>query len=356
MKISSIQVVLCLWALWSMAFVSQASAKSAEEQSYTVLPGDTLESIADRFEVDVEKILQRNRVSAFGLQPGSVLVLNTAVPVPRRARGYYRVREGDTPAAITKMFSMTEEHLRWVNPGLEIPVKLIPGDVLEVWRDVTHIRHGININGSIFRSRFKEPMWFPPGAGYVVKNEMTVWGRRPFIETLRQCLQELDRLFPQRPGVIVGDWSRKHGGTFPPHLSHKIGIDVDIGYPTIAPIDEKPRRFVLVDGKTMDVERTWALIRLLLQTRTIEYIFVEHRHQRILRSYAMDQGVAEDALTEIFQYPRLKGVRRGIIRHERGHRDHMHIRFGNTRKYISNETLEALLDEEDVGEIYGNDS
>ena len=55
--------------------------KSAEEQSYTVLPGDTLESIADRFEVDVEKILQRNRVSAFGLQPGSVLVLKPEVRI-----------------------------------------------------------------------------------------------------------------------------------------------------------------------------------------------------------------------------------------------------------------------------------
>ena len=39
------------------------------------------------------------------------------------------------------------------------------------------------------------------------------------------------------------------------------------------------------------------------------------------------QGVSEDTLDEIFQYPRGRGRPHGLVRHWRGHRGHLHVRF-----------------------------
>jgi hypothetical protein len=110
-----------------------------------------------------------------------------------------------------------------------------------------------------------------------------------------------------------------------PHRSHRDGRDIDVGY--YFKDGRSRRHFARASARTLDLPRTWALFDALLQTNEVEYIFVSYRLQRALARYARAQGVSSARLRRVFQWPRHWRNRRGIIRHERGHRDHFHIRF-----------------------------
>ncbi|MCX5745771.1 MAG: murein endopeptidase, partial [Proteobacteria bacterium] len=57
------------------------------------------------------------------------------------------------------------------------------------------------------------------------------------------------------------------------------------------------------------------------------YIFVQLRLQQPLYEYAKKTGTSKAVLDHLFQFPRGRRNKRGIIRHERGHDDHFHVRF-----------------------------
>ena len=139
---------------------------------------------------------------------------------------------------------------------------------------------------------------------------------------------------------MVGDLSRKKGGKFAPHLSHQTGMDIDMSYAFKDNLHRK--RFESATRQTMDAEKTWHFMKSILETGNTQYLFVDHKLQRPLYEHAKASGLSEQALGEIFQYPRSRHTKKGIIRHTRGHRNHMHIRFGFKKKYLSESTMNEL--------------
>jgi murein endopeptidase len=164
-----------------------------------------------------------------------------------------------------------------------------------------------------------------PGQGYVIKRPDKNYGRPWAIALLRKAIADLHERYPDSSDVFVGDLSGPIGGRIQHHLSHKTGRDVDLAYflkGNLA-LDD----FVEATPETVDVEKSWQLIESCLRTDSVQYVFMDHGLQPLFRAHAEALGYPTDDLDRLFQYPREATTREGIIRHVKGHADHLHVRF-----------------------------
>ena len=171
-----------------------------------------------------------------------------------------------------------------------------------------------------------EAVQLEDGPGYVVKKPVFAWGTPRTVAAIRQAVRIYSTNVRGGPDVHVGDISKRDGGPFPPHLSHQTGRDVDIGYVLMGP-QADVKRFVTTTRHSLDRERTWELLRAMIETDAVGYIFLDYGLQRLLYEYALDDGEDPAYLARVFQYPRGSRAAHGMIRHWRGHGDHFHVRF-----------------------------
>jgi hypothetical protein len=164
------------------------------------------------------------------------------------------------------------------------------------------------------------------GPGWMIKTPAYAWGTKRTVHRLREALRAYARVADGGPDVHVGDISKSGGGPFPPHLSHRVGRDVDIGY-VLQGRDADVSRFVRAHAGNLDRTRTWKLIRAMLETRAVAWIFIDYDVQKLLYEEAVRQGASEDALDTWFQYPHGNRAMHGVLRDWRGHDDHFHVRF-----------------------------
>ncbi|MCG0278741.1 MAG: LysM peptidoglycan-binding domain-containing protein [Thermanaeromonas sp.] len=93
-----------------------------EGNLYTIRPGDTLFSIAQRFGVSVEDLLEANlgRIDPDNLQVGQIICIPLAVPPVQCPPGstIYTIRAGDTFFNIARRFGISVQDLINANPGV----------------------------------------------------------------------------------------------------------------------------------------------------------------------------------------------------------------------------------------------
>ena len=130
-------------------------------------------------------------------------------------------------------------------------------------------------------------------------------------------------LFPGTVPVVIGDLSDDGGGHVSPHRSHQTGRDADIGLYKSG--NRRLRVFEALGPEELDAEKTWIYIEALLRTQQVLYIFMDRRLQEALHAHARGEGWSDDVLAGIFQFP--GGNVHAVIRHEPGHKNHMHVRF-----------------------------
>lgn len=148
------------------------------------------------------------------------------------------------------------------------------------------------------------------------------YGTRELVELIRQATHAVHRAFPNSPRLHVGDLSKKHGGHFPPHVSHQSGRDVDIGY--YMRFGQRAARLQRINKYNLDIPRTWVLMETFLRSGQIQYMF---SHRKLIPSlYRYARKLPHISKTELKRWFGGKG-RRGIIRHLKGHDDHLHIRI-----------------------------
>lgn len=162
------------------------------------------------------------------------------------------------------------------------------------------------------------------GPGYDVLRPHRAWGTRKTVETLKAVLKAYHARFPKGPHLFVHDLSQRWGGRIKPHKSHRTGRDVDLRF--VCKQDQSKR------GKRrgrcrFSPEHNWFLVQELIATGQVQFVFTAYHVQRLLYRYARQLGLSRPALAELFQYPRARRVREGLIRHEPNHRCHFHIRF-----------------------------
>jgi hypothetical protein len=92
-------------------------------------------------------------------------------------------------------------------------------------------------------------------------NRLTrLWGTDRLLRTVLRVIDEYAAAHPEAPRVGVGDISRRSGGDFGPrygwpgHVSHQIGLDVDIYYPRLDGEERAARRVRQIDmGLSQDL-------------------------------------------------------------------------------------------------------
>jgi murein endopeptidase len=138
---------------------------------------------------------------------------------------------------------------------------------------------------------------------------------------LTRAVQRVHRAFPDAHELWVGHISGPRGGWLKPHRSHQSGRDVDLGFYYL----DDSRWYVRASADNLDLPRTWALLRALVEVGDVEMIFLDRGVQALLSSHAASTGVDEAWLDEVFEGTRQKT--QCIVRHAWGHATHMHVRF-----------------------------
>ncbi|MGE5485028.1 MAG: LysM peptidoglycan-binding domain-containing protein [Ignavibacteriales bacterium] len=104
-----------------------------EGNYYSIGPGDTLYSIAREFGISVDDLIEANRgrVEPENLRVGQIICLPLAVPRPACAPGWttYPVAAGDTFYSLARRFGVTVELLMQNNPGVN-PEGLLIGQLI----------------------------------------------------------------------------------------------------------------------------------------------------------------------------------------------------------------------------------
>ena len=145
------------------------------------------------------------------------------------------------------------------------------------------------------------------------------------VTILMFAIGQLYRVYPDTPPVVIGSLSAPSGGPIRPHKSHQNGLDVDIGYIPVK--DMGLKAFKRLAPSQIDFDKTFFLMATMMATGKVKYIFVDYDLESYLYDAARAMGYDQDQLKIIFQYPRTRYTKAGIIRYSPGHKDHFHVRF-----------------------------
>jgi murein endopeptidase len=153
---------------------------------------------------------------------------------------------------------------------------------------------------------------------------------------------------PEYSGVrlLIGDIAAPRGGCLAGpsgrrgHLSHTNGSDADVGLLTAAKNRRSPSSF----HNTLDAKENWWMIKQIMKNpyACVKVIFLDRRHIRKLAKAA-----AHDE--EWSLYGR-------FLKHQKGHRNHMHVRIGDHPGAPgcspgANPDLEEEAEVEDIDEL-----
>ena len=178
------------------------------------------------------------------------------------------------------------------------------------------------------------PQPMPEGELWTIRNPLETWGTQETIDFVTGAIRSVEHRFPGSPRVVIGDISRPDGGRLNRHKSHQAGRDIDVGFYYVSgPAADfrvvqarSRRRRGAPAAPQLDLPRTWALMRAFLTDSDVDRIFLDRSLIAVLYRYAREEEQEDRAwLADVFGH----GGRKGLVQHEKKHKDHMHVRFFN---------------------------
>ncbi|MDD9937523.1 MAG: penicillin-insensitive murein endopeptidase [Myxococcales bacterium] len=336
------------------AAIGATALPEAKWVKHRVIPGERISEICDRYGVRSHQLIKWNKLDPKRprIRAGQQLRVHTRSSASDRERVRYVVQRGDSWARIAKKHDVDSGKLRkhW-NRKKERGLRA--GDTVVVWveREMaasSAATAGVTTDGAAPAPSAPTPApprVAVPGGSLSVGSPSRgrlIGGARmpdnPALYTLRKPessygsthamtqLQDAIATFRQRSGfdreLVIGDMSRRRGGRFRPHRSHRSGRDVDIRLPLAAGI---AKGTVPTQMSQVDWDAAWGLIRALINTGQVDYIFLSRSRQKALRRAATRAGTSEAELERLIQFPTRN--RTAVVRHSRGHVKHLHVRF-----------------------------
>ncbi len=178
--------------------------------------------------------------------------------------------------------------------------------------------------GTPQRGRLHNAVPLPPRPHlYTRRHPGRSFGSTHTIRTIQTALSTLRSDKGIWTEVMIGDISLPSGGPISPHVSHQSGRDIDIRLLLVEGLD---RKTVPVAAASVDWDATWTMVESFLETGAVKVLFLDFERQSLLHAAALRAGVHPTRAQRWFQWPRRGGP--GLIRHEAGHRAHVHIRLG----------------------------
>jgi len=162
------------------------------------------------------------------------------------------------------------------------------------------------------------------------------WGTSSTVRSIREAVTDFQRVWPGAPDVAIGDLSKRRGGAFRPHLSHQLGIDVDVGYF----YRDGAGWYTRATQQNLDAALTWTFLKSLLAQGSVEYVFMDRSVQTLLREHALEHGEDAAWVDSLFES---KTSPAAVIQHAPGHLTHFHVRFLDPTAERVGRTLEARL-------------
>jgi len=101
---------------------------------YVIQPGDTLTAIAARFGTTVEAIVRVNPilVNPNAIYPGQIIRIPLAGQAPIPMASLYIIQPGDTMASIARRFNIPVSALLRFNPQITNPNTIFPGQIITI--------------------------------------------------------------------------------------------------------------------------------------------------------------------------------------------------------------------------------
>jgi murein endopeptidase len=148
------------------------------------------------------------------------------------------------------------------------------------------------------------PLPFPEGSFWTVRDPRESWGTDETIAYLIAAIESVEARYPGSPRLVIGDLSNPVGGRLNRHRSHQAGRDADVG-------------FYYARG---------AVDAFLTET-DVDRIFVDRSIMALLYREAVEEGEERAWLDDVFG----RADDKGVIQHVARHKDHFHVRFYNPR-------------------------
>lgn len=324
--LTAIGIALCVSLTCSFASAEQTeNATNAKIEEYTVADGDTLGSIALRFNVGITDMREWNGLDTTDVRPGDRLVVRSSQPVKRRRDPLpvvHVIKRGDTLEDVARKYGVSVAKLQTWNKRLN-PRRLQIGQEVRLYIPG---RDGKSVSwGSVHRGRLYNGLSPVAFQGLRVRKEERAHGTQRTVQMLEAAVADVKARWPDAPSLVIGDISHPRGGKMRPHKSHQSGRDADVSFYHRGNVTT--RDFYDMRPETFDAVKNWHLFKTLIDTEQVEFIFVDYPLQKKLYEYALSIGYSPEDLEPVLQYPRGRDGRGGVIRHARGHDDHFHIRF-----------------------------
>ncbi|MCA9711450.1 MAG: penicillin-insensitive murein endopeptidase [Myxococcales bacterium] len=309
---------------------------------HRMTPFETVDQVAYRYDVEPKSLRTWNGLAADVQQLGSGtrLKLKARRVPPPREKFDYTVQPGDTWWSIAVAHAIDSKELRVANQT--VPQRLTVGDALTLWIDpvvyhwvqtdrpglhdedlLANIRRGAVGVGPPWDGRLVNGVQIPRGDGWRRKMVPSSYGTTHAVVHLVAALQEFHATSGYERDLLLGSMSRRHGGPLLDRRSHQSGRDVDIRLPLSA---EHPPWFPIKPWR-VDYEALWRLVVALSDTGEVSIIFLDYDLQKSLHQAAQKLGVEESVRRRLIQWPRGRAAHSGLVRHSRGHQQHIHVRF-----------------------------
>ena len=373
---------------WTIAAITMATLTvtvNAEANKHTVSSGDSLWSISIRYGCKVDALKKANRLRKNLIRPGDRLKLpssctkrdralpktltrkpdapkptasakppatvNATVAEPPPAKRpkiqqaivRYRVSRGDTLIGLARRYGSSVTAIQGQN---DLPDHIIRiGEVIKIPAHSRIARRGqpsdfvlkpvkSMVGQSLGRAsggRLKKGTQLPSDKAYFRRRPSNAWGALHAVGHIQQVARLVKARHPKVHKLAVGDLSSKNGGRLKRHASHQSGRDVDLGFYFTKKPKGYPKTFITATAGNLNFEATWTMLKTFADTADekagVYMMFLNYDVQKLIYDWARERGVAKSVLKWMFQYPRGKHVRQGLIRHEPGHMAHVHVRF-----------------------------
>ncbi|KIG13326.1 LysM domain protein [Enhygromyxa salina] len=311
--------------------------------SHVVIPAETVEEIALRYDVPPNSVMRWNGIDeSTPLEPGRVLEIQAEkVPLPQQELTY-RTDKRESWSSLAKRFDVPVSKLQAYNPDVGDAIKA--GAELTVWVDPKPLRRkdvqipefvvrpdAISV-GSPQNGKILNAINFPENDSlYKRRNPQIMWCASHMAQHLQHAIASFRFTYEFEGEMVVADMSKQHGGLFNPHKSHQAGRDVDIWLPSLKGVYQPSHIREGHERRPTSEEADWfalyGFLKALYETHEVEAVFLAYElHDRVYKAAKL-MGASEEELDAMIAYPRGAHHRKSLLQHSAGHTHHVHVRF-----------------------------